>query len=299
MAFSSSPDIVLRALTDDGAFRVIVAFATDTVKGVMDAQKVRGKTAERLAELVTGAALMREAMAPGFRAQVVLQAANKGGNLVADAQPDGSNRGIVNLGGKREVALDQGGVVQVLRSTPRGVFQGVVQLPEAGGVSGALMAYLQDSEQITGVLNVRATMDGENVERAAGYFIQLLQDADRGLLMVMTERLAGFPPLETWLKSDELTARVLLDEILYGMPFTVVAESELRFGCNCSQERFVNSLMSLPKTEIADMIQENVPLDIRCDGCGKEYVITVGELIAAASPSASTLFGGEPDPKNA
>ncbi|MEZ4307686.1 MAG: Hsp33 family molecular chaperone HslO, partial [Polyangiaceae bacterium] len=57
-------DTVVRAVTQDGAFRVIVTLTTATVKGAVTAQDVSGSTAARLGELVTGAVLVREAMAP-------------------------------------------------------------------------------------------------------------------------------------------------------------------------------------------------------------------------------------------
>ena len=287
------PDTVVRALTQDGSFLVIVALTTDTVKGTVAAQSVRGPTAQRLGELVTGSILVREAMAPGLRVQVILQGANKGGSLVADSHPDGSNRGIVNLGGHREVAIGAGGLLQVMRSTPKGIHQGVVEIPASGGVSDALMAYMAGSEQVASVIATCTTMDGEHPARSCGYFVQLLPEADRGLLMVMTERLASFPPLEALLGSETLTAESLLAELLYGMPFTITSDSPVRFGCNCSQERLMASLASLPKTEVADMIQSNEPLEIRCDGCGKEYVVTPGELLAHVAPEASGLFGGQ------
>lgn len=288
------PDTVVRALTQDGSFRVIVALTTDTVKGTVAAQGVRGTTAQRLGELVTGSILVREAMAPGYRVQVILQGAKKGGSLVADSHPDGSNRGIVNLGaGRREVSIGAGGLLQVLRTMPKGVHQGVVEIPASGGISDALMAYMQDSEQVASVIATCTTMDGESPLRSCGYFVQLLPEAERGLLMVMTERLASFPPLETLLASETLTAESVLSELLFGMPFTITSGSPVRFGCNCSQERLLASLASLPKSEVADMIQANQPLEIRCDGCGKEYVVTPGELLAYVAPGSRGLFGGQ------
>ena len=52
-----STDSVLRAITDDGAFRVIVARTTDTIQRVLDAQGAQGVTARHLGDLVTGAVL--------------------------------------------------------------------------------------------------------------------------------------------------------------------------------------------------------------------------------------------------
>ncbi|MFO0588541.1 MAG: Hsp33 family molecular chaperone HslO [Polyangiaceae bacterium] len=286
------PDSVVRAVTQDGAFRVIVALTTDTVKGAVAAQGVHGSTAQRLGELVTGSILVREAMAPGLRVQIVLQGANKGGSLVADSNPDGTNRGIVNLGaGRREVTLGPGSLMQVLRSHPKGIHQGVVQVPE-GGISEALMAYMQESEQVASVIASCTVAAGDGVARSCGYFVQLLPEAERGLLMVMTERLASFPPLSQLLEKEAMTAEELLGELLFGMPFTVTAETEVRFGCNCSQERLLASLATLPKTDIGEMIQDNQPLEIKCDGCGKQYVVTPAELLAVVAPGAAGgLFG--------
>jgi molecular chaperone Hsp33 len=277
------PDTVVRALTKDGSFRVIAALTTDTVKGAIDAQGVRGTTAQRLGELVTGSILVREAMAPGHRVQVILQGAQKGGSLVADSHPDGSNRGIVNLGGKREVAIGPGSLLQVLRTMPRGIHQGVVEVP-AGGVSDALMAYMQESEQVASVIAACTVLEGDGALRSCGYFVQLLPEAERGLLMVMTERLAAFPALEEMLRDPALTADALVAELLHGMPFTVTSASPVRFGCHCSKERLLASLGTLPQGELADMIQQKEPLDIRCDGCGKEYVVSAGELMGLLRP---------------
>lgn len=291
-------DTVVRALTQDGAFRVIAALTTETVKGAVLAQAVRGSTAQRLGELVTGSILVREAMAPGYRVQVILQGANRGGSLVADSHPDGSNRGIVNLGGRREVAIGPGSLLQVLRTMPRGVLhQGVVEVP-AGGVSDALMAYMQESEQVASVIAACTAVEDESVARSCGYFVQLLPEAERGLLMVMTERLATFPALEEMLRDPALTAESLVAELLYGMPFTVTSATPVRFGCNCSKERLLASLGTLPRGEIADMIQQNEPLDIRCDGCGKQYVVTAAELVTLLRP-AGGLFGGDGTPGSA
>jgi molecular chaperone Hsp33 len=287
-------DTVVRALTQDGAFRVIVALTTSTVRDTVLAQEVRGPTAQRLGELVTGAILVREAMAPGLRVQVVLQGANKGGSLVADSHPDGSTRGIVNLGGKREVVIGRGSLLQVMRTMPRGIHQGVVEVPEPGGISEALMAYMQESEQVASVISACTQLRDGGVARSGGYFVQLLPEAERGLLMVMTERLAAFPPLDTLLGEGTLTAQSLLGELLYGMPFAVVSDSQVRFGCNCSKERLLRTLATLPQAEIADMIQQDEPLQTRCDGCGKEYVVTIEELVTlGASTAGAGLFGGE------
>ena len=48
-------DRVLRAMTDDGSFRVVATRTTDMVRGATAAQGVRGAAARTFGELLTGA----------------------------------------------------------------------------------------------------------------------------------------------------------------------------------------------------------------------------------------------------
>src|SRR5271170_7113017 len=142
-------DTALRAITDDGAFRVIAIRSTETVRGAAASQDVRGETARVFGELVTGAILIRHTMAPDLRVQAILQGDDRAGRMVADANPDGSTRGLVQLAsGARAMSVSKQGVLQVARTLHNGsIHQGVVPVPEDGSLSGALMRYMQDSEQ--------------------------------------------------------------------------------------------------------------------------------------------------------
>jgi molecular chaperone Hsp33 len=87
-------DSVLRAMTDDGAFRVITARTTDTVRGVLQVQSATGGTARTFGDLITSAILFRETMAPELRVQGVLRGSRGTGSLVADSHPSGKTRGL-------------------------------------------------------------------------------------------------------------------------------------------------------------------------------------------------------------
>ena len=51
-------DSCIRAITDDGSFRVMVARTTSTVRGILAAQNVQGETARNLGDLVTATVLV-------------------------------------------------------------------------------------------------------------------------------------------------------------------------------------------------------------------------------------------------
>ncbi|HSN99863.1 MAG TPA: Hsp33 family molecular chaperone HslO, partial [Candidatus Nanopelagicales bacterium] len=270
----------------DGAFRVITAITTETVRGAVAAQGATGATAQRLGELITGAILVRETMAPTLRVQVIAKAASGRGSLVADAHPDGTTRALINLGQGSEVDIGPGSLLQVMRTLPSGALhQGVVELPAAGGISGGLMTYMQESEQVLSMIAVGTLMDQRGVGRSGGYMVQLLPEVERGPLMVMTERLRDFERLDEVLADEAATADRLMDELLYGMPFTRLEESPLSYACRCSQVRVIAALSSLPRSDIEEMVTDGQVLDIRCDYCKKDYQVAPSSLKALLSAS--------------
>ncbi|WP_104976796.1 Hsp33 family molecular chaperone HslO [Sorangium cellulosum] len=275
-------DSVVRAITMDGAFRVITALTTDTVRGAVAVQAATGTTAQRLGELITGAILVREAMAPTLRVQAIVKGAAGRGTLVADSHPDGTSRGLVNLGKGAEgsaVEIGGGSLLQVMRTLPSGMLhQGVVEIPAEGGISGGLMTYMQESEQVVSMIAVATLLGADGVGASGGYLVQLLPEVERGPLMVMTERLKEFERLDDVLAHEGASADVLLEELLYGMPFSRLDDSPLSFSCRCSELRVMSTLASLPRSDIEEMVEDGKVLDIRCDYCGKDYQVSPTKL---------------------
>jgi molecular chaperone Hsp33 len=278
---------VLRAITDDGAFRVIAADTTATVRGALAAQRPEGSELIRtFADLLTGAVLVREAMAPDNRLQAILQGDDPHQRMVADTHPDGTTRGLIQLPpNARTMPLAERGLLQIARTLHNGsLHQGVVQVP-AGAISAAFMAYMQESEQVVTVIAVGCHLALGEVVAAGGYMVQLLPEVAEGPLMVMTERLKDFENIVPLLARGAASPEALLAETLYGMPYTKVGERTVQFGCRCSPERLAGSLASLPKADIASLMEGGKTLEIQCDYCRKNYEFTVDQLRSLLEPA--------------
>lgn len=263
-------DRVVRALTADASFRILVAVTTDTVREAAAAQSIDELAAAELGELMTGAILLREATDSKRRVQVIMTGGGRP-TLVADTQPDGSNRGIVRPSESTSDAR-----LRVSYTLPNGALhQGVVAVPNDGGISGALMHYMQASEQVVATLAVSV---GPTL--AGGYLVQILPGADRGSLETMTERLtamqSGGEPFDRSSSADELLERLAGES-----GYQRLSDAELRFGCTCSEERILMGLRSLGRDDLDEMLEAAEDLDIRCDACGRRYAVTVDDLRAA------------------
>ena len=268
---SGEGDRVVRAMTVDGAFRVIAAVTTDTARGALEAQRASGDLALHLAELLTAAVIVRETTQPGRRVQMLWRD-RRGAALVADALPDGTNRGIVNPGDPSSVSASGDHLLQVNYTMPNGAMhQGVVAIPDGDDMSTALMRYMHQSEQTVSMIALTALPGPDGVRAAGGYLVQLLPEATKDVIDAMTTHLGNLPPIATMLDGGG-GAPALIAAVLHRFEHAELASSPLMFGCTCSEARFALAILSLPADEVDAMIAGD-PLEVRCDACGTGYTI--------------------------
>lgn len=274
------PDRAITAMTNDGSFRLIALRSTRTVRGVLASQKAKGRSAENLADLCTASLLLRLTMSPSHRAQAVILGANSSGTMVGDAWPDGGTRGLL-LEKHAPIDFGAGAQMQVMRTLYNGtIHQGVVEVSQDHRVSGALMNYLLESEQITSAVALGTVMSGDEVLMAGGYVVQLLPECKEPPLAVLYERLrTDFADFTRVLAQFDASPEKLASEILWDMPFTQTMEfDDIEYRCRCSAERVLGSLTTLSKEDLQDIVTKGEPLSITCDYCHTEYDIQTESL---------------------
>lgn len=275
---SDSSDLSVRAMTNDGSLRVIVVDVTQTVRAAAAAQRATGDDARWLGDLMAGTVMIRETMAPDLRVQGILQGV-AAGTFVADSHPDGGTRGLLQRSAEGSAAPTVARL-QMMRTLPRGgVQQGIVAVDPVGGVSDALMRYLQQSEQVTSALAVLTRVEGAEIVSAGGYLVQLLPELDEATLALMTARLQSLPSMEALLTSAA-SPDALVETLLADMPHTALSRDPQRFQCRCDRARLMQALATVGRDELDAMIAEGAPLQIACEYCAAEYVIAVAELQA-------------------
>ncbi|HTB74285.1 MAG TPA: Hsp33 family molecular chaperone HslO [Polyangiaceae bacterium] len=274
-------DNALRAVTDDGAFRVITVRTTDIVRRMLATRSLWGADAVQLAELVTGTILVRETMAPTHRVQGLLRSADGACLWVGDSDPDGGARGLLTRKDKKSGPPLKGGTLEMVRTLHNGeLHRGVVEVPVGSTTSQALMVYLQESEQVVSMLAIGCVLGNDHVVAAGGYVVQLLPDVGQGPLAIMAERLRDFEDIGPLLAKLDSATSPLMDEILYGMAFTRLEESPLAWRCRCSRDRVLASLATLPRSDLIALSADDKPIELTCDFCGSEYAVSPAELRA-------------------
>ena len=272
-------DHVVRAMLDDGSFRIIAARTTTTAAGAIGAQRATGATASHLGSLVTGAILFREMMAPGYRVQAILRGKDAKSTLVADSNPSGAARALVQLNPDcSDIELGRGAHLQMMRSLPNGnINQGVVDLPESGDLSDALMTYMESSEQVTSIVKVTTKLERGGVIAAGGYMVQLLPEARRERIAAMTAHLERLGDVKQQVQPG-FTGHGLIELIASDEPFTMLGGSEVRYECWCNDVRVMSALATLDRHDIEEMIVAGEPVELNCDYCNTKYRIPTTRL---------------------
>jgi molecular chaperone Hsp33 len=277
---SPTRDRVLRGITIDDNFRVICATTSELVRGAIATQRADGDTAQHFGNLLTGTVLIRQTMSPDYRVQSVMKGEGGRGTLVADAHPSGMTRGIVELPSDVDsFKIGQGSALQMMRSMAKGkMFRSVVEPPSGGTVAQGLMTYLQESEQIVSVIRTGVAWRNGELLHAGGFVVQLLPDAERGALMIMTERLEALPPADEFLAEVGGSAKRMLDELLYGIEYAQLDDQPVHHGCNCSRETVMGALATVPPDEIKKMLDEDEIIELSCDYCKTNYQLGHAQL---------------------
>ncbi len=285
---NGADDCVLRAITQDGGFRVIAARTTQTVGSVLRAQEVSGRLAHTVADMVTATSLFRETMSPNLRAQAVLRNGSRSVTVVADSRPGGGARGLCQrrLEGREGLLFGPGATLEMMRSLPNGsLHRGTVEVSDSRDVADALMNYLQSSEQVLSMVSVGSVIrDGELVA-AGGYLVQLLPELTDDMLLLMTERLETFDDISTLLKDAEKSPQQLLELLLDGIEYSIVDESPISFECDCSHVRVMTSLATLNRQDISEMMRDGQHIEMSCDFCSRAYKVSPEQLRGLLSAS--------------
>lgn len=273
-------DYLIRATALNGKVR---AFAAN-ITGILEELRARHKTSP-VATAALGrtlaAAAMMGAMLKGEE-KLTIQVKGNGpiGQIVVDANADGDLRGYVddpsvelplNSRGKLDVAGAVGseGFIYIIKDLGlREPYRGSTPIV-SGELGEDFTYYFAKSEQTPSAVALGVLVDTDRTVRTSGGFIiQLMPGLAEEEITELEARLSGLPPITTMLDQG-LSLEAILNEVLEDVQ--VKERMDLRFRCKCSQERVEQTLISLGRDELEDMIARNEPAEVVCHFCNETY----------------------------
>jgi len=269
---------VMRSLTRDHSIRLSSLAASPLWDGVRRGHPhLEPGACACLTELLTATALLQSRTLFAERLQLLLKGSGKAKAVVADSWPDGTLRGVLDLGSPRASSWIEGpGLLQVMRSNATGSpYIGNLPLV-AGGIQVQAEHYLQNSEQIQASLTLWCD---PGTGESGGLLVEPLPDCPPQRLARLVQAIEGLEVVPLW----ERTPEFLAAWVAQGEGTDELAATEIHYRCRCTRAALLETLRRFSSEQKAGLFQEPGPLDVRCDYCGTLYAITTEDLMMGAS----------------
>ena len=285
-------DHIVRAITKDGFVKAMAISSTDLVERARNIHKTTPTATAALGRVLTAASMMGNLQKVKDGA-LTIQVKGGGplGTILATSDATGNVRGYVHnpsitllekYAGKLDVgaAVGTDGMLTFIRDLQmKEPYIGSVALV-SGEIADDVTAYFAQSEQTPTACALGVLVDtDQSVKVAGGYLIQLLPGTPDGVIDKLEAGIqkagAVTPMLEKGLSPEEILRCVLADfetEFLETVP--------VEYRCYCSRERVLQTLITIGKKDLQELVEENKPIRVECQFCDNVYEFPPQELKA-------------------
>lgn len=287
---------VLTAIDKSGSFRAYITISTELTETARAIHNTTPLATAALGRVLTGAGLMglmlkndRDKLTLIFKgdgpARQILATADGKGNVKGYiANPD------VELPLKENGKLDVGGSIGIGELTVikdlglKEPYVGNIALA-SGEIAEDLTAYYYISEQQNTAISLGVKIERDRtVGCSGGMIIQLLPDALEEAITALESVIGAMRPITTIIDevsaeypkaSEEEKVKFLSEKIFKDIPEEFALEPlgfrDIRWYCDCSEERLEEVLMTIGKEDLEEIIREDEEAELVCQFCLKKY----------------------------
>ncbi|MGM9927980.1 MAG: Hsp33 family molecular chaperone HslO [Bacillus sp. (in: firmicutes)] len=282
-------DYLVKALGYNGQVRAYAVSTTETVGEAQRRHYTWPTASAALGRAMTAGVMMGAMLKGDEKLTIKIEGGGPIGLILVDSNAKGEVRGYVtnpqthfdlNEHGKLDVrrAVGTDGMLTVVKDIGlKDYFTG--QTPIVSGELGDdFTYYFVTSEQVPSSVGVGVLVNPDNTIKAAGGFIlQLMPGTEEETIAAIEERLSTITPISKMIESG-MTPEDILEELLGKGNVQILDKMPVSFQCQCSRERIENALISLGKTEIRSIIEEEGKAEANCHFCNEKYQFTKEEL---------------------
>ena len=279
---STSRDRVQRFLFEEADIRGEVIQLENTYQDVIGIHQYAPAVSRLLGEFMAAAALLATTLK--FEGKLILQARSEGQVPLLMAECDNAlNLRAIARGAQQATAdrFDQllaGGQLAITVDPTHGNrYQGIVPLVE-NSLAHSLDAYFRQSEQLGSRFWLAA-----NGKQAGGMILQQLpaqQEVDQTLRNQQWGHACTLAETLTEQELHNLSAPEIAHRLYHQEPLRIFEPRPVRFRCNCSRERTLNALASLPVADIRELLAELGSITMDCEFCNQQYQFLEADLVA-------------------
>ena len=149
----------------------------------------------------------------------------------------------------------------------------------SGEIGDDFANYFQTSEQKQTAVALGVLVDKNGVRASGGYIITPMPDAKEEEISKIEKAIFEAGAMSRML-DNKLSLKDIAIKITGDKNVKVIdASLEPVYECGCTKEKFANSLITLGKKQLLELIEEDGKAEIECQFCNKKYKFNKEELI--------------------
>ena len=282
-------DTLLRAIARDAGIQISAAVTTGLVERARQIHDTSPVATAALGRTLTATAIMGSQLKTDD-GSVTVQVKGNGplGTIVCVGDADGWVRGYLQnpaceLPLRADGKLDVGGGVgrgylMVIKDIGlKDPVTGTVALVN-GEIAEDLTRYFAESEQIPSACALGVLVDTDRTVRCAGgWLVQLMPGVKDSDIDRLEANLAKLAPMTAMLDKGMTPEEIVL-AVLDGFAVDFLQTDTVGYRCACSRDKVERALISMGRTELAKMAEEQEKSEVTCQFCDKIYTFTRAEL---------------------
>ena len=281
-------DTLLRAITKDAGILMSAAVTSGLAEQARIIHRTLPLATAALGRTLTAAAIMGDQLKSGGAVTIQVRGNGPLGAVTAIGESDGFVRGYLQnpacdlplrADGKLDVGggFGQGYLMVIKDIGVKEPVTGTVALVN-GEIAEDLTRYFAESEQLPSAcaLGVLVNTD-QSVKQAGGYLVQLMPGVTDSQISRLEENIARAGAM-TGLLDRGLTLPEIVRTVLDGFDIELFEERTIGYRCGCSRQKVTRALISLGRTELQKIIDEEERTELTCQFCDKVYHVDREEL---------------------
>lgn len=275
-------DYMVRAIDETGSIRIFSSSTTNLVEHSRKVHQTSPVSTAALGRVMTASLLMGDTL-KNDNDKVSIQVTGDGliRNILAISNSRGEVKGYISnpraeLPLKRKGKLDVGGAIgngnlTVIKDLGmREPYVGQTQLV-SGEIAEDLAHYFATSDQQPSVVALGVLIEKDyTVKAAGGYIIQVLPNAEEEVIVKLEENISKAEPVSTLIEKG-YTPEEVIDYICEGLDMKILEKKDLKFVCDCCEDRIERALISIGEKDLTEIIEEDGQAEICCEFCDTKY----------------------------
>ena len=282
-------DYLVRGIVESKNCRIFACTTTNLTEKARLAHGTWPTATAALGRMMSATLMMGSMNKNNEKMTITINGGGPIGTMMTVTKGDGKIKGFVakpdvhytyNDTGKLAVgfAVGKEGMLQVVKDMGlKEPFTGSTPL-QSGEIGDDFTYYFAASEQTPSVVSLGVLVNDTNeVLASGGFIIQLLPSATEEDITYIENKMKDFPTISTLLHEGK-TPEEIIESIFDDVKF--FETQDLDFVCDCSREQMSKALMTVGKSELQAMIDEDHGCQTHCHFCNTKYEFNEAQLKA-------------------